>query len=58
MPDLTTTDTRVLKEYARVLRDAAILEAARAATWPAATDVALEQVEAELARRFEGRWIP
>lgn len=55
---LSSVDTAVLREFARVLRDQVILDHARSATWPSAPEVALESVEAELAKRFDNRWVP
>lgn len=69
MPELSAVETGALREFARVLRDAAILDEAREAVSPvidagftrlAKTNhaPALEAVEAELAKRFDNRWVP
>lgn len=57
MPDLSAVHTGALREFARVLRDAAILQEARQAVIAPDPD-AYEQVEAELAKRFDNRWVP
>jgi hypothetical protein len=61
-PDLSTIEIGALREFRRVIRDAAIRDEAMRLIANSVRilsfEDALETVEAELARRFDNRWVP